>query len=89
MVDTVRVLTGGVGTASEKPHRLGDYFADVRLLPAAVDNPSDFRVLFHRLPEAGRFWKDLMMNVLRDIRDVSGDAVIVVDYKGDRDPSAP
>src|SRR5205085_316020 len=62
--DTVRVSPNGVEQVQTVPHRLGDYFATIRMLPDSQANPSSFRLVFHRQPEAERFWKDLMVNIL-------------------------
>jgi hypothetical protein len=86
LTDTVRAFPGGAEEVSVRPHRLGDYFADIRLLPGPPEDPTAFRILFHRLPDAGRFWKDLMVNVLQGIRAASSDVSIVVDGKGDQEP---
>ena len=67
VTDSVRVLPYGVEQMRTVPHRLGDYFAAIRIVPDAQANPASFRLVFHRLPEAGRFWKDLMVNILQEV----------------------
>src|SRR5206468_2977046 len=61
LTDTVRVTPNGVEQVQTVRHRLGDYFADIRMLPDSQATPAWFRLVFHRRPEAGRFWKDLMV----------------------------
>jgi hypothetical protein len=58
LTDTVRVAQGGVEQVQTVPHRLGDYFAAIRMLPDSQANPASFRLVFHRRPEAGRFWSE-------------------------------
>ncbi len=62
-------------------HRLGDYFAAIRLLPVAGDAAS-LRLVFERRPDAGRFWKDLMVNILQQAEKAAETTAIALDYKG-------
>src|SRR5438067_9440572 len=62
LTDTVRVTPNGVEQVQAVRHRLGDYFAAIRVLPDAQADPAAFRLVFQRRPDAGRFWKDLMVN---------------------------
>jgi hypothetical protein len=87
--DTVCITPNGVEQIQTVPHRLGDYFADIRTLWDARANPAAFRLVFHRRPEAGRFWKDLMVNILQEIETTSQKASIELDSKGDIEPIAP
>jgi hypothetical protein len=84
-VDVVRSLPAGIEARWIDLHRLGDYFADIRSLPSSVKSPSSFRVLFHRRPDAGRFWKDLMVRILQVIRDTSPNITATIDYRGDEE----
>jgi hypothetical protein len=86
LTDTVRVTPDGVEQVQTVRHRLGDYFAAIRLLPDTQANPASFRLVFHRRPEAGRFWKDLMVNVLQEIETTPQKASINLDAKGDTEP---
>jgi hypothetical protein len=76
-----RAFPGGFEAREFLPHRLGDYFAAIRTLPGEA--PASFRILFHRRPEAGRYWKDLMMRVLQRVRDAAPNTSITLDYRGD------
>ena len=67
LLDTVRVTPNGAEQVQTARHRLGDYFAAIRMLPDTQANPAAFLVVFQRRPEAGRFWKDLMVNLLQEI----------------------
>ncbi len=86
LTDAVRVAPGGVEQMQTAPHRLGDYFAAIRLLPDSLANPASFRLVFHRRPDAGRFWKDLMVNILQEVERGSPKASIALDAKGETEP---
>jgi hypothetical protein len=81
LTDTIRTYPNAVGQVQSVPHRLGDFFADIQVLPART--PAAFRLVFHRLPGADRFWKDLMVNIIREIEAVPEKASVTLDYKGD------
>src|SRR5258707_11527385 len=66
LTDTVRVTPNGVEQVQTVRHRLGDYFAAIRVLPDSQANPASFRLAFQRRPKAGRFSKDLMVNILQE-----------------------
>jgi hypothetical protein len=89
LTDTVRVTPNGVEQVQTARHRLGDYFADIRTLPDAQGSPASFRLVFHRRPEAGRFWKDLMVNLLQEIETAPQKASIELDSKGETEPITP
>ena len=57
MTDTVRVMPNGVEQVKTVRHRLGDYFAAIRMLPDCQADPAAFRLVFQKRPEAGRFGK--------------------------------
>jgi hypothetical protein len=86
LTDTLRVTPNGVEQAETVQHRLGDYFADIRVLPASEPYPPSFRLVFHRRPEAGRFWKDLMVNILQEIETTPQKPSIALDSKGEMEP---
>jgi hypothetical protein len=86
LMDSIRTLPNGVEQVQAQGHRLGDYFAAILMQPTR--NPAVFRLVFHRLPEAGRFWKDLMVNILQEITATSANPSITLDYKGDENPCA-
>src|SRR5687767_10412542 len=65
-VDVQGVQPNGVEQVKTVPHRLGDYFADIGILPDRSGNPASFRLVFHRREDAGRYWKDLMVNILQE-----------------------
>ena len=82
LMDTVRLIPNGVEQVQTARHRLGDYFAAIRMLPDSQANPASFRLVFHRRPEAGRFWKDLMVNILQEIETTPQKTSIDLDSKG-------
>ena len=86
LTDTIRVTPDGVEQVQTVRHRLGDYFAAIRMLPESPANPASFRLVFHRRPEAGRFWKDLMVNILQEIETTAQKASIELDSKGEMEP---
>jgi hypothetical protein len=88
LTDTIRVIPNGVEGVKTARHRLGDYFAEIRMLPGSQATPSSFRVVFHRRPEAGRFWKDLMVNVVQEIGEAPQKASIDVESKGEVESTA-
>src|SRR5262249_46568589 len=83
---TVRTSAAGVEQVQAVPHRLGDYFADIRILPAP--DAAAFRLVFHRVEGAGRFWKDLMVNILQEVEASAQTASVTLDYKGDEEAGA-
>jgi hypothetical protein len=83
ITDTVRVAANGVDQVETVRHRLGDYFAEIRIIPDSQGDASSFRLLFHRRPNAGRFWKDLMVNVLQEIERAPQKQSIEPDAKTD------
>src|SRR5204862_4722811 len=87
--DTVRVNPNGMEQVQTVLHRLGDYFAAIRMLPDPQANPASFRLVFHRRPEAGRFWKDLMVNILQEIETTPQKASIELESKGEMEPVTP
>lgn len=88
LTDRVRVVPNGVAQVQTVRHRLGDYFTAIRLLPDSHANPASFRLVFHRRPEAGRFWKDLMVNILQELETTPQKASIDLDSKGEMEPSS-
>jgi hypothetical protein len=82
LTDTVRVTPNGVEQVQAVRHRLGDYFADIHMVNDSQANPVSFRLVFHRRPEAGRFWKDLMVNILQEIEATPQKPSIDLDSKG-------
>ena len=84
--NVVQAWPDGSEMRSVEQHRLGDYFADVRLLPGSGENASAFRILFHRRSDAGRFWKDLMVRVLESLREESANVTTTLEYRGDEEP---
>src|SRR3954471_7689729 len=86
LTDTVRVIPNGIEQVQTVRHRLGDYFAAIRMLPDSRANPASFLLVFHRRPEAGRFWKDMMVNLLQEIETARPKASIELDSKGEMEP---
>ena len=68
LTDTVRTTPNGVEHLQTVPHRLGDYFENIRTQADSPLDEASFQLTFQRLPTAGRYWKDLMVNILREIK---------------------
>jgi hypothetical protein len=85
-VDEARAFPAGMEVRSREPHRLGDYFESVQVLPSAEPAPTSFRLLFHRRPTARRFWKDLMARILQKVREEAADTTTRLEYRGDEEP---
>ena len=86
LTDTVRINPNGVEQVKIVQHRLGDYFAAIRVLPDSQANPASLRLVFQRRPQAGRFWKDLMVNILQEIEAAPQRVSIGLDSKDDMEP---
>jgi hypothetical protein len=84
IIEETRAFPDGRETVTEQPHRVGDYFSSVRVLPGNGP-PASFRLLFHRRPDAGRFWKDLMVRLLQRARGTAETAP-TLEYRGDQEP---
>lgn len=87
--DTIRAFPGGSEVSQTQRQVVGDYFASVRILPEV--SPGSFQLLFQRKPDAPRHWKDVMMYVLRMVRDGGvhkepTPVQIVLKYRGDAYP---
>lgn len=59
---------GGVRKTEEIPYRIGDYFQHIEISPLENDAAA-LRIMFHRRPDAGRLWKDLMVKILRSAQE--------------------
>jgi hypothetical protein len=86
LVDEVRASPDGIETRRREPHRLGDYFESVQVLPSAERTPTSFRLLFRRRPTAQRFWKDFMVRILQKVRDEAAQTTTTLEYRGDEEP---
>jgi hypothetical protein len=67
VTDTVRTTPNGVEQVQAVPHRLGDYFASIKIVSNSGNTSAVFRLVFQKRPDAGRFWKDLMVGVMEEI----------------------
>jgi hypothetical protein len=83
-VDEVRSFPDDREECSPQSHRLGDYFASIRVLPGPKENDASFRLEFQRRPDAGRPWKDLMVRILEGLRGLAPDTTTVLEYRGDQ-----
>ncbi|MFO0965824.1 MAG: hypothetical protein U0793_09610 [Gemmataceae bacterium] len=82
VTDTVRAAPNGVEQSETVSHRLGDYFIEIAIRrDHSNPNPCSFHLVFQPLAQAGRFWKDLMVNVLQEIEE-KGSAQVKLESKG-------
>ncbi len=88
LANVIRSYPEGVEAERVEHHRLGDYFQEIRILPGSPEVPSVFRVVFHRRPDAGRFWKDLMVRIVVSLQKQPWQATTELEYKGEQDPVA-
>jgi hypothetical protein len=56
--------SGGEKMGRETPRQA--LLAAMRLLPDSQANRAPFWYVFHSRPEAGRFWNDMMVNILQE-----------------------
>jgi hypothetical protein len=85
-VNEIVAFPSGAETRLRESHRVGDYFVSVTLLPAEPPSPTSFRVLFRRRPDAGRFWKDVMVRALQAARDAAPQTTAILESQGDEEP---
>ena len=83
--NTLRTAPAGIEHVWTERHRLRDYFADICIRPCSGDNPATFTLVFQKLPDAKRFWKDLMVNILRELDATPQSSAIQLEFKGDRE----
>jgi len=85
ITDTLRTAPNGIEQTWTERHRLGDYFESIRILPSADATQASFILVFQKLPDAKRFWKDLMVNILRELDASPQSSAIELEFKGDRE----
>ena len=83
---TLTTMPNGVEWVQTVPHRFGDYFAAIEMQPDSGDDLASFRLVFRRFPNAARYWKDLMVKILREIQTTHPNASIHLESKGELEP---
>jgi hypothetical protein len=53
------------------------------VVPRVGEDPRSLRLVFHRRPDAGRFWKDLMVRMVRLVEQSFPSAAVVLAHQGD------
>lgn len=82
-----RTRFGQDGSVVEKEvHLVRDSFTEILVLEQSSTEPWFLRVLFWRSPSAPRFWKDMMVRLLRETTSLAADAAVTLEYRGDDDP---
>src|SRR5271165_1224069 len=77
----IDVEVTSAGMTRRDVHRLGDYFQTIRVQPPSRDKPCVVRVIFERLPNAGRYWRDLMVRVLRSASTSADGTAVTMAYR--------
>jgi hypothetical protein len=65
-VDVSIAFPGGIRDEKTEYHRLGDYFDKIYMLS---QNATSFVLIFNKRCDAGYFWKDLMVEIVRSINE--------------------
>jgi len=86
LIDEIHRYPGGVEHVERVPHRLGDYFDRIFTLPGTPGADGELRLVFQRRPDSGRFWKDLMVNLLSEIQAAPPTKTVTLDSKSDEAP---
>ncbi len=73
-------VTGG-DMVHEEAYRLGDYFENIHVETPPNGAAHTLRIVFARLPNAGRYWRDLMVRVLQSAREACGGVRIGMAYR--------
>lgn len=81
VVDTVSAFPEGRQVNESISHRVGDYFRDIQIGSEQNNGAAVLRLTFHRQPEAGRFWKDVMMQILNSARRNGAQVELAHDVK--------
>jgi hypothetical protein len=71
------------GQTTSVAYRVGDFFSDVLTLPGIGGDACAVRVVFHRRPDAGRFWKDIMVRIVRSVEQMTPTPAVQLAYRGD------
>lgn len=86
LVDEVRIFPNGFEARFLEPYRIGDYFEEILVVPSPGES-RDLRLVFRRIPAAGRHWKAMMVDILQSIRTEIGGVSIALAAKGDGPPN--
>ena len=81
LTDVARTTPGGVENVHVARYRLGDYFSIIGVLADSPANLNSFRLVFYRRPDAGRFWKDLLVNIIQEIETAPQKPLVALDSK--------
>jgi hypothetical protein len=68
ITDVARAFPNGKEATVVRHHRIGDYFGAVDVCSSRNGDTKSFMLVFHPLPAADRYWRDMMAEVLRSIR---------------------
>ena len=86
MPNVFRYYPQGTEVAITRCYRLSDYFEAINVQPAPSSDSSVFRLVFRPRPDADRYWKDVMVRILQDIRSAGEQVSITVESPRTGDP---
>lgn len=71
VIDVARHRRGGAERIVERTFRLGDCFSEIEIIstPAKADSAESFKIVFHVRDDADHYWKDIIVRILRSIRE--------------------
>ncbi|MSU79997.1 MAG: hypothetical protein EXS16_18145 [Gemmataceae bacterium] len=68
-------------------YRIGDCFEEIAILADDDESGGSFRLVFHRKPTAERFWKEIMVRIVRSL-EVEPRVTVSLEYQGDVLPAS-
>jgi hypothetical protein len=75
-IDVAVAFPNGREIKRTDKYRLSDYFDVIQV--QEPENNTSFTMVFHAKPDAGNFWKDLAVWVIRTVRDSASDISITM-----------
>jgi len=86
VVDEVGLPINSAAPHRVDRHRIRDYFDSISLEPLAPPLNSKGVLVFHRSVSAGRFWKDVMVKVVKLVEATGSGTAVEFKWRGDEDP---
>jgi len=77
LVNTTRAFPGGIEKRQAHHHRLRDYFDSIEI-ESKPNEPASFKMIFAPRKGANRYWRDLMVQILKSIGSVGGVSVSAI-----------
>jgi hypothetical protein len=79
VIDTVTAFPEGREVSESVSHRVGDYFREIQIGSEPNNGTAILKLTFHRRPDAGKFWKDVMMRILDSARRAGAEIELATD----------